>query len=114
MKYIKNLLLVLTLWVTGCTVYTPDPFVPYKAYDYPPPVVSGRKDHPTSLRCIDNSNIFVHCNEAWWWAGPSRGWVPTGGGMFPWPRQVWPNKVQELFAPWEINGKPVPVVLYPY
>ena len=96
--YIKKYFLALVIFLTGCTVYTPEPFVPYNFYNYPPPNPQGRVNEPTSLRCIDNSNIFVHCNEAWWWGGPHRGWIPTGGGWYLWPRQIWTNKVYEIFT----------------
>jgi hypothetical protein len=112
MKYIKYILLTLNLFIVGCVTYMPEPFVPYDVYDYPPPIASGRNNGPTSLRCIDNSNIFVHCNEAWWWSGNKLGWIPTGGGTYPWPRQIWTNKVYEIFQP--RKGKPVPVAIYPY
>ena len=98
----------------GCTAYIPDPFVPYSVYNYPPPKPGGRVNEPTSLRCIDNSNIFVHCNEAWWWGGHDRGWIPMGGGYYPWPRQVWPNKVYDLYSTQQSRGKPIPIIPYPH
>jgi hypothetical protein len=114
MKLLFKLFLILNFWITGCAYYAPEPYVPYKTYDRPPPSMSGRVNEPTSLRCFDNSNIFVHCNEAWWWGGPKRGWIPTGGGWYPLPRQVWPDKVYNFYSPGQLNGIPVPVVPYPY
>jgi len=115
MKYIKFLFLLGLVYITGCAAYyPPPPFVPYKYYNYPPPLTSGRNNEPTGLRCIDNSNIFVHCNEMWWWGGSARGWIPTGGGMYPWPGQMWPKKVYEVIPSWKLNGIPVPVIPYPY
>ena len=103
--------LPLCLLLGACVTVPPPPFVPYNYYDYPPPRLSGRTYSPVSLRCIDGSNIFVHCNDSWWWAGPSKGWVPNGGGWYPWPRSVWPSKVCEIFPRWQSG--PIPVVPYP-
>lgn len=114
MKFFNFFSLFLTIWLTGCAVYTPDPFVPYKTYDYPPPSLSGRVNEPVSLRCIDNSNIFVHCNEAWWWGGPTHGWIPVGGGWYPWPRQIWPEKVYDLYTEYQLKGRSAPVIPFPY
>ena len=114
MNTLKKIILYFSIWLTGCATYTPDPFVPYKTYSTPPPSLSGRENEPVSLRCFDNSNIFVHCNEAWWWAGPERGWIPTGGGMYPVPRQFWPNNVYELVPPWRQDGNPIPIIPFPY
>lgn len=107
-------LLLIALLCAGCVTTDPAPFVPYYAYNFPPPGGFQRNNGPTSLRCIDNSNIFVHCNEGWWWAGPNRGWIPTGGGWYPWPKQIWPDKVHQLYNPQQLNGNPVPAVPYPY
>jgi hypothetical protein len=114
LKRTKFYLLIGSIFVVGCTVYKPDPYVPYNTYSYPPPALGGRNNEPTSLRCIDNSNIFVHCNEAWWWAGPRRGWIPTGGGLYPWPSHFWPNEVWNYYTPQQLAGKAIPIIPYPY
>jgi hypothetical protein len=59
--------LPLCLLLGACATVAPPPFVPYNYYEYPPPKLSGRTYTPVSLRCIDGSNIFVHCNDSWWW-----------------------------------------------
>lgn len=115
MKFLKLLVLLVLFSFSGCsTPEPPPPFVPYLFYTEPPPSPTSRPVGPTSLRCIDNSNIFVFCNEAWWYAGPQKGWIPTGGGWYPWPRQVWPSRVYNLIPPWRLKSTPPPEIPYPY
>ncbi len=113
MKTYKNIVFIFVCFLAGCATPNPPPapFVPYKAYDYPPPHSSQTSSEPVSLRCIDSSNIYVHCNESWWWAGPERGWIPVGGGWYPWPRQVWPKNVYNLYSYYYRGTRVVP---FPY
>lgn len=64
-----------------------------------PPNVVGSTQPQLEFRCIDSSNIFVICNDEWYWAGPRRGWLPTVGGISPLPRDIWPDKVFNLPQP---------------
>lgn len=115
MKNCYFLLPILFLILGGCVSREiPPPVVPYLFYTVPPPHTSGRTDEPVNLRCIDNSNIYVFCNEGWWYAGPQKGWIPTGGGWYPWPRQIWPEYVFDIIPPWRLKNGTPPVLNYPY
>jgi hypothetical protein len=94
---IKKIVILFYILQAGCAVY-PDapPFVPFKTYYSQPPGNMNDWPQPVQLECIDESNIYVYTNGAWWYSGPRRmsthGWVPTGGGWYLQPGQVWPDK----------------------
>jgi hypothetical protein len=96
----------LCLLVLSCeTIPVPEPYVPFKTFHTQPPGELKNWKQPIQLECIDNSNIYVYTNGDWWYSGPrdmsTKGWVPTSGGWYPLPYQVWPEKVTWLSQPWQ-------------
>jgi hypothetical protein len=99
--FIYKLVLILgLLFWTGCVTVPPPPYVPFKTYYTQPPGNQKNWRHPIQLECIDNSNIYVYTNGNWWYSGPRdmsyKGWIPTGGGWYPLPKDVWPEFVYNL------------------
>jgi hypothetical protein len=102
----KKLFGILSLFLGGCVSYTPLPdFIPYTSYSSPPRAYSNYSpppfystqqggyvrdfyEEPVRLQKADNSNVVVYSNRDWWYGGPKRGWIPTGGGWYPQPGEL--------------------------
>jgi len=102
---VRFIFLLNLLFIVGCETVPIVPYVPFKTFYSQPPGDSRNWKQPIQLECIDDSNIYVYTNGDWWYSGPrntsTKGWVPVGGGWYPWPYQVWPDKVTWLTPPWE-------------